>query len=280
MFAIRRLWGVSAVLKPKFMQRSRRDHRGFTIVELLVGILVGLIVVAGAIAVYITVVRGGNYLVREARVNQELRVAMDLMVNDIRRSGYWRDAEPFDPSAPGAGAVQFNPFMNRDPAEEITDIHILGGGACILFSYDPTFNEDNGTIFGYRLVGNVIQALLDPDVVETDDCTAGGWQPITDGAAVLVDTLTFDFTNSRCLNVTAGRAWETTAAGATEPVCIDSAAWGTPAPNTGDVLIESRQVNIALTGRHAADDRAILNLAESVTVRNNRILASPAPASP
>jgi prepilin peptidase dependent protein B len=268
-------------LKPKFRQSSRREPRGFTIVELLMGILVGLIVVAGAIAVYVTVVRGGNYLVREARVNQELRVAMDLMVNDIRRAGYWRDAEPFDPSAPGAGAVQFNPFMNRaGAAGNITDIHILGGGTCILFSYDPTFNEDNGTVFGYRLVGNVIQALLDPDIIATNNCAVGDWEPITDGAAVRVDTLTFDFTRSRCLNVTAGRAWETTAAGATEPVCIDSAAWGTPAPNAGDVMIESRQVNIALTGRHVADDRAILNLAESVTVRNNRVLASPPPPSP
>jgi prepilin peptidase dependent protein B len=254
---------------------SQGRARGFTLVELMIGIVVGLIVLAGVIAVFLSVVRGSVYVAREARLNQDLRTAMDLMVNDIRRAGYWRDAIPFDPTTVDADTIQHNPFMNRVPGDDdVRDIHILlNDRSCIVFSYDTQdAGGESGVVFGYRLNGGEIQTLLDPTVVATTDCGTGSWQSITDSRQVAVETLTFDLAGSRCLNVTASQSWQGNEAGTVIPACIDEDAVGYEATD-GDILIESRRININMVGRHAADANTQLALSESITVRNNRIFA-------
>lgn len=67
-------------------QRGRQI--GLTLIELMIGIVVGSIVLGAVIAVYASTIRGSNTALRTARLNQELRSTMDLMVREIRRAGF------------------------------------------------------------------------------------------------------------------------------------------------------------------------------------------------
>lgn len=53
---------------------------GVTLVELIVGSAVGLIVLAGILATYISVARSSSEVLASAKLNAELRAAMDMMV--------------------------------------------------------------------------------------------------------------------------------------------------------------------------------------------------------
>lgn len=65
------------------------DEKGFSIVELMVAMIVGLILMGGVIQV-ITMSQG-NYkdLVQQARMQESAKFALDFMVRDLRNVGYW-----------------------------------------------------------------------------------------------------------------------------------------------------------------------------------------------
>ena len=69
-------------------QRAARE-RGLSIIEMMVGIVVGLIVVTGIAKLFADYVSGTKRQMLETRVNQELRTAADLVARDVRRAGYW-----------------------------------------------------------------------------------------------------------------------------------------------------------------------------------------------
>ncbi|AHE99873.1 hypothetical protein THITH_02270 [Thioalkalivibrio paradoxus ARh 1] len=264
----------------------------------MVGIVVGLIVIAGVLAIFLVTLTGSNHTVREARLNQELRVAMDFIVNDLKRAGFWghagrirvgSDAMPDNP----------NPFTNRDStAGGIRDVNILSDRTCIMFSYEPTFeamdpppppwrwttadeyfltDSDSPWVYGYRLSNDEIQMLDDTTVKQTTTCPGNAnWISLTDRDVVAVDDLRFSTTGSRCFNATAVDAddnhheWSITTADSVTPACIDSVASGYEV-NDGDILAESRRINVLIEGHHVTDPDATLELVESVKIRNNRI---------
>ena len=76
------------MLKPGF-----RREQGISIIELMVGIAVGLIVVSAAIAAFVGNLRGSSDNLRQVRLGEELNAAMAFMTNDIRRAGYWGAAK-------------------------------------------------------------------------------------------------------------------------------------------------------------------------------------------
>src|SRR5207249_1295282 len=69
-----------------------RHERGVSLIELMVSVAIGLILVAGALTLFTTNVVGSRKLTVEARVNQDLRAAADLIARDVRRAGYWANA--------------------------------------------------------------------------------------------------------------------------------------------------------------------------------------------
>jgi len=70
------------------MLMTYKKNRGVTLIEMLVGLLVGLVVVAAAGSVYITTFRGQTGNTKLVRLNQDLRAMMDIMARDIRRAGF------------------------------------------------------------------------------------------------------------------------------------------------------------------------------------------------
>ena len=237
-------------------------QRGVSLVELMVGIVVSLLIIAAAGATYLTTARTGRDAINSARLNVELRSAMDLMVEEIRRAGY--------SSVGGSG----NPFNNLVVAT-YTDLTVTGGN-CIEFAYD---NDGDGFVdadefFGFRVVNGAIQMrnrTAGGGVVAA--CANGTWQPITDAAVVTVGqrnngaahfVLSYQCLNSRTDATNAGR-------------CVPGGATYNAAVATGTTvdLIETRTVAINMAGQLVSDAVMRMELGQDVLVRNHRIVTVP-----
>ncbi|HMO48583.1 MAG TPA: hypothetical protein PKB14_21475 [Rubrivivax sp.] len=138
---------------------SRRPGRGLSLVELLVGIAVGMFVVASAAMLVSTQLNDNRRLLLETQVQQDLRAAADIITRDLRRAGYWPDAAKSFVWASGA-AVPSNPFST---------LNVNGLPTQLEFEYVRQPNETGP--FGFKKDGNVLKTLL----------SAGGWQELTDG---------------------------------------------------------------------------------------------------
>jgi type IV pilus assembly protein PilW len=79
------------------MRLMPRHHgfaqQGLGLVELMVGITIGLIVAAGASVVAVNQITEHRRLMLETQVQQDLRAAADLLQLDMRRAGYRGEAQ-------------------------------------------------------------------------------------------------------------------------------------------------------------------------------------------
>jgi prepilin-type N-terminal cleavage/methylation domain len=250
-----------------------KKQTGFTLIEIMIALLLGLLVLAAVIGIYITTIRGSTDTVRSTRLNHDLDSALLLMVNDIRRAGYWGGA------IAGANS-QNNPFTAAT-----TNVQIHLNGDCILYTYDADGNGvvNNNEYFGFRLNGNAIQMRITNDAT-TDRTTAiagcnsnSGWQTLTvndiGSERINITDLTFSFNQiatpnlpatSKCLNTAILDDPENT-------LCADTTGY----LNTGDRAIETRQVNIVIQGQSDNDATIRKTVSNSVRIRNDRIFVQP-----
>ena len=99
------------------------------------------------------------------------------------------------------------------------------------------------------------------------------WERLTDEDNVVITSLTFQTTGSRCLNLTqAGQTWVSPTA-STVPAC-DSSTPGYVA-TTNDRLFEKRQIRVRLAGKLKRREEFTMVLEESVLLANDRIFNVP-----
>lgn len=257
------------------------QQRGLSLVELMVGMLVSLVVLAAVGGMYLTTVRGQTYALRTAKLNQELRATMNVITADLRRAGYWGGAVSGGTSSvlsadPGGGRSY--PYSRRGASGSQTDLTVLDGGGCILYAYDA--NNDGidpvpaGEVFGFRLNGNAVE-MLNGGVTVTSSCSADTWLAVTSADIVTISGLSFSTTGSQCLNVTKGLSWRLTQSPSTQPACAATGEATYVAPTSGDMLIETRQIFVTLSGAHAADPTMTATVSETVYVQNDRVFIAP-----
>mgnify|MGYP001818328772 FL=1 len=68
--------------------KSLKTQRGFTLVELLISVTIGLLVTSATIFIYISVAESSTITLKASKLNQELAAVLTVMTNDIRRAGY------------------------------------------------------------------------------------------------------------------------------------------------------------------------------------------------
>ena len=142
----------------------RRSRRGLSIVELLVGVAVGLLVVAGALSMSASNMGKSRQLLSDVRFNQDLRVAADLITRDLRRAGYWGAAISGTQAIGATSDTAQNPYSGAA---------VSGDGVVqYRFSRDATENNtlDPNEQFGFRIHDGVLQMRADAD----------GWRDVTD----------------------------------------------------------------------------------------------------
>jgi prepilin peptidase dependent protein B len=269
------------------------SQRGFSLVELLIGLAIGMIVLAGLTVLFIANLRSSSDMVASARLNQDLSALMTIMVNDVRRAGF----------AGGDATLYGGAFGSNADLNIVED----DGRACILLSYDRSRNatlEDN-EFGGFRLNADGSVSMrssctpADP-ADETDacytDCTNGDWERLTDPGVIRITDFTVTTDGSKCVrmnpedpdnydfwDVAAGsQTFPCSATAAAElehhyppPDFTESDASGWTAPVSGEVAIETRQLNIALEAARLlrtdeVDDSVTKQLNSSVNIRNSR----------
>ena len=213
---------------------ARHRQRGLSLVEMMVGLAVGLLVVAGATMVVTTQLGDNRRLMLETQLQQDLRASADVITRDLRRAGAWTDtARTGLWSATAAPAS--NPYKAATPASGVTASQV---------TYGYYRAAGSPTAYGFRLSSGVLQTLL-----------AGTWQDLTD---VRVMTVT-------AFSVTArdGPAQQTPC----PKLCP-----GLPAPATACwPAVTVRDFVIAITAQSVADPAVQRSLSTSVRVRNDVI---------
>jgi prepilin peptidase dependent protein B len=221
-----------------------KKQTGFTLIEILISLLIGLIVLGSTISMYANTIQGSTNINNSARLNYDLESVMQLMVNDISRAGYWGSAKV------GANSEE-NPYTTGSANIQFPT------SSCILYSYN---SGENTEYYGFKLQNNAISIRTANAAEATADCTGNGWSSLTVGDDVNVTSLTFT-ANYKCLNVTTSLSYSST--------CAAAAAAGNL--SSGHKAVESRQIDIVLAGRLVDDTSVTKSLNGTVKVRNNRV---------
>ena len=154
------------------LNRPARAQRGLSLVELMVGITVGLFVVAAAATLVSLQLSDNRRLTLETQVQQDLRASADIIARDVRRAGIragangtqlvaWRPGD--DAHSAGNANYDVSPAVPDVEAEEVT--------------YKLARPGSSGP-WGFRLNGDVIEAKYVG--------IGAGWQPLTDPTTMRV----------------------------------------------------------------------------------------------
>ena len=73
--------------------RTHGSARGLSVVELMVGLAVGMFIAAGAMVSTVQLAESNRRVLLEARLNQDMRATMDMVTRHLRRAGYWGNAQ-------------------------------------------------------------------------------------------------------------------------------------------------------------------------------------------
>ena len=82
--------------------RAHGGARGLSVVELMVGLAVGMFIAAGALVSTVQLAESNRRVLLEARLNQDMRATMDMVTRHLRRAGYWGNAQAGARSADGS----------------------------------------------------------------------------------------------------------------------------------------------------------------------------------
>lgn len=149
------------------------SNKGFSLVEMLVALVAGLLVAAAVTALYAAVIRANSTSVQLSMLNQDLQATLTIVAKDIQRAGFKADAaqilarnsdgDPIDASGNVVAldrSAMFSAFtLDASGAMTTTlqDLQRLTVSAplfdCVLISYDA--NKDGviagiDEIMGYR----------------------------------------------------------------------------------------------------------------------------------
>jgi len=165
----------------------RARAAGFTLIEMMVAIVLGLLVVGAVLAFIVSLVRANSETVLSTRLNQELRATMALISNDVRRARGLMD--PI--AAVGQGGSVANPYSVIDVAT----------ANCMRYSYAET----TGGATNYRAVrldaatGKVVMVRANTAGAAT--CNSAGTALNTDGIEITGLTFNNPGGNARRIDV-------------------------------------------------------------------------------
>lgn len=218
-------------------RRVPRPQRGFSIVELLVGLAVGLFVIGGALKLFVDNLGNSRRQVLELRVNQDLRAAADLIARDLRRAAYWGD------STAGVTTTNARPLATSSPHATVTPPSgAASAGATFSYSQSTENNTlDGNENFGFRLNAGAVQYQRG----------SGNWLDITDTNTLTVTT----FTVTPSVNQVPLAQY-----------CTGGTCAGPNCPQ-----LNMRSFTINLQGQSASDPQVVRSLQETIRVRNNEL---------
>lgn len=219
---------------------GRSIQRGLSIVEMMVGVAVGLIVVAAATLMVAAQLADNRRLLLETQVQQDLRATADLITRELRDAGYWGDAQRSTSAAANIDPRLTNPYSDVSPSID----GVTATAVTFSKSASPLDNNviDDSERRGFRLNGATIESQLGAD----------NWQPLTDPAV---------------LKVTGFRV--TTQM---QPVTLECNLACSPGGSVCPPVQQIRRITIDVAGEAAFDAKVQRSIRTSVRLRNDAIV--------
>jgi len=144
--------------------------RGFSLIELMVALVVGLIVVGAVLALVVSIMKSNRQTLQSTRLNQEMRATLAVIANDLRRARSVTD--PFSTAA----LVTGNPFKAVSTS----------GGSCVIYAYDGAVD---GPWHVIKLDSGKV--VMQGAATRPADCDPGGTAVPLGSNQVEVTSLTF-----------------------------------------------------------------------------------------
>lgn len=215
----------------------RANQQGFSLVELMVGIAVGLFIVAGASMLIASQLSDSRRLLMETQLQQDLRATADIITRELRRSGAENDG-----SAPGFVGAEGRSVS----ATQRTTISLSSNLSEVGFLY---VRGTPAGPWGFRLENGVIRTRL----------ANGGWQDLT-------DRNTAEITQFRIEPVTV----------AEEVLPCPRACSADPNDTTCWPKLTQRAYEITITARAVFDPNVQRTIRSRVRLRNDLVEFNPA----
>lgn len=225
-------------------------QRGLSMIELMVGLTLGMVVVIGGISLFVSNATTSRQLNLETRVNQDLRAAVDLIARDLRRAGYWGDSL--------RGTVATSATTSTTTPNPYRAIAAAADQIEYSFSRDTTEDNTLGSNeqFGFR---------LNAGAVEMKTASDAPWRAVTDPASLTITGFTITsaetpiVVNNACSRLCCTAA--DVAAGTAGCTVVTLSAGTCPTVNV-------RQYLVAVQGRSTANANIVRSLSARVRARN------------
>jgi len=224
----------------------RRLQSGLSLVEMLVGITVGLIVVAAASMTVATQLSDNRRLLMEMQLQQDLRAATDTISRELRRAGFWANAGTQVPAAGVASPDQRNPRAA-----------LVGGSSKLEYQYDRSLAAPSND-FGFCQGSACPTASSGMIRSKLSRADGGGsfWHELTDDKAVNVTSLTITPVTSTPVKMACPTLC---------PGTNDTACWPT---------VAVREAIVTITGQSATDPSVQRTMSSRVRLRNDVVTVS------
>ncbi|MDP1901069.1 MAG: prepilin-type N-terminal cleavage/methylation domain-containing protein [Rubrivivax sp.] len=221
----------------------QRPQRGLSLVEMMVGVAVGLIVVAGASMLMSTQLVENRRLLVETQIQQDMRASMDIITRELRRIGVQSEALALQTLwVSGSGGVLENEYA-LSPTATVSGVPVTDMG----FGYwqpGAGFRD-----WGFKLENGTVKTLL----------SRGGWQELTDANVLNVTAFTITPRNSTLLRLPCPK------------LCPDGTTGCWP-------QVQVREFEVAMTAQARTVPGVDRSLSSNVRLRNDHVRFDPAAA--
>jgi prepilin-type N-terminal cleavage/methylation domain-containing protein len=200
--------------------RSARLMRGFSLVELMIALVVGLVVSGAVLAFTLASMKSNSEYILSTRLTQELRNSLDLVTRDLRRAGYDENSMQYvatGNATPFSRMQLCNDSGACNTATTAQTVLATGPITCAIYAYDRstsgvlgTIDLGNGEVRGMRLkqrtyqgrnVGVIEYAIsagtlptcgdASPDYTTYPPACTGAWCALSDPAKLDITGLNF-----------------------------------------------------------------------------------------
>ena len=224
-------------------RRRQSRQRGLSLVELMVGIAMGMFIVAAASTLVITQLSANRRLLLEVQVQQDLRATADIITRELRRAGSISQIA-------NADAFVWTPGTSWVPDVALSVVTPAAGTATAI-TFRSSRTQGQSGPYGFRR-----STTADGKGVIESELALAGWQQLTDPATMDVTSFTVTTQAEPALVVACSK------------LCADSTQSCWP-------RVTVRAYAIDITGR-AATDPSVLRSVRSVVRLKNDLFAADA----
>lgn len=172
------------------MKSLIRQSRGFTLIELMIGLVLGLILIAGLVAIFSNLTKGFRQDEQSARLHDDLRLAFAVMAEDVEMAGFWSDLhDPFFAVVPDCNLFGLSSASACDSNPSASPAVTGNLQRWTYFNRAPVATMDNfvtGTEGSSLLTSGTTPDVNDPESISLTDLgfVPGEVRPNTDIIAI------------------------------------------------------------------------------------------------